>query len=107
MPVYRPYNEVYLSPLQKWLTHCTEDFHAAYYREPFPIKAKFSEEDNSELNLLLTDVKAYKSEMETKMITGELDIEETWPDYIQGLKDRGMDKMVEIWQRAYDNWMKN
>lgn len=107
MPVYRPYNEVYLSPLQKWLTHCTEDFHAAFYREPFPIKAKFSEEDNSELNLLLTDVKAYKSEMETKMITGELDIEETWPDYIQGLKDRGMDKMVEIWQRAYDNWMKN
>ena len=34
MPVYRPYNEVYLSPLQKWLTHCTEDFHAAYPRCP-------------------------------------------------------------------------
>ena len=106
-PLYRNYSAVYTAPAQLWLTHNIVDYYADYYHEGWSSKIKFSKEESDELSLLETDITAYKEEMETKMITGELDIDANWDSYLEGLDKRGLESMLEIYQTAFDRWNSN
>ena len=107
-PTVKDFNAVWTEGSgQAWLTQTLVDNVSDYYVCGWPAKVKYTSEENDELNLLKTDINAYKSEMETKMIIGELDIEETWPTYIEGLKARGLEDMVAIWQLAYERYNAN
>lgn len=51
---------------------------------------------------IFTDLTNYVAEMKAKWVTGELDVNETWDEYVTTLKNMGMDEYVKIYQNAYD-----
>lgn len=68
---------------------------------PFP-PLKFSGEDNAELSVLTTDITGYVDQYMAKVVTGELDLEESWDSYLDTLSKMGVDRMFEIYKAAYD-----
>ena len=60
-------------------------------------------EDAAEYAKLSADVSTYHSEMRAKFISGEVSLDQ-FDTYIQGLKDRGIDRMIEIMQKALDEF---
>lgn len=51
---------------------------------------------------IFTDLTNYVAEMKAKWVTGELDVNETWDEYVTTLKNMGMEEYVAIYQNAYD-----
>lgn len=64
---------------------------------------KYLDEEANEISLLLTDIESYTDEMVTKMITGEISLDQ-FETFREGLKARNVDRMMEIHQKAYDRW---
>lgn len=60
-------------------------------------------EDNAEYTKIKADVDTYVAEMRAKFISGEVPLDQ-FDSYIQGLKDRGIDRMIEIMQKALDDF---
>lgn len=60
-------------------------------------------EDNAEYAKIKTAVDTYYLEMRAKFISGEVSLDQ-FDTYIQGLKDRGIDRMIEIMQKALDEF---
>lgn len=107
LPVYKAYTLVpEEGTLDAWFKEELQKVQP-YFTVSYPSGVKFTAEENNELSLLETDLRSYKAEMETKMITGELDIDATWDSWIEGLEARGMSRYVEIYQTAYDRYMGN
>lgn len=65
----------------------------------------FTSEESSEANTLLNDVNKYKSTEVTAFISGKRDMK-TYDDYVAQLKKLGADRIVEIYQAAYDRFVK-
>ena len=106
LPLFNEFDYVYY-PEQKGNIHYQVVVNCVpYYKSVFP-SVKFKAEEESERALIFTDIDAYYKEMETRMITGDLDVEENWDTYVQGLKDRGLDRYVEIYQNGLDAWLSN
>ena len=63
----------------------------------------FTTEEQAELDVLSTDLKKYMTENNAKFITGDKSFDE-WDAYVQGYKDMGIDRMLEIYQASYDRW---
>lgn len=91
---------------QNYLIEQTIEHYGPYWHVGWPSSIKYTAEENEELALLNTDINSYKDEMITKMITGEVSTDE-FESYVQGLKDRGLERMLEIQQTAYDRWVEN
>jgi len=60
-------------------------------------------EDNAEYTKLIADCNTYYNEMRAKFISGEVSLDQ-FDTYIQGLKDRGIDRVIEIMQKALDEF---
>lgn len=73
--------------------------------EVFPSSfLKFTSEEQSVITNKFTDIQSYVNEMKSKFITGVEDIDTTWDEYVQGLEDRGLSDVLEVYQAAYDRW---
>lgn len=68
---------------------------------PLPV-LQISSEDNEELSVLKTDITGYVDEYTAKVVTGELDLEESWDNYLDTLEKMGVDRFFEIYKTAYD-----
>lgn len=60
-------------------------------------------EEQSRLDVLLTDINKYAASMEAKLITGEATVDQI-PEMQQQLKDMGVEEVISIYQTAYDRW---
>lgn len=56
-------------------------------------------------DVIMEDVEDYVEEMSNKMIVGAVDIESTWPSYIQTLEDMGIREAVAACQAAYNRYV--
>ena len=65
---------------------------------------EIAEEDMAEYSRISTDVSTYQSEMRAKFVSGEVDIDAEFDNYIQGLKDRGVETMIEMKPKALDKF---
>lgn len=88
------------------LTYDIVTYQAPYYHIGWPDTCKFTADESSELSLIETDLTNYKKTMESKMIIGELKIEDTFNEYINGLNSRNLKRYLEILQTAYDRYEK-
>ena len=61
-----------------------------------------SEEASEEMALLKTTIMDYHSESLVRFVTGDLDIERNWDGYIEQLYSLGLDRYLELLQKAYD-----
>lgn len=72
---------------------------------PFPAM-KYLEEEQEEVNALSTDINAYIDRYLVQVATGELDLNESWEDYLKALRTMGVDRLVEIYRKAYEDSVK-
>lgn len=63
----------------------------------------YTEEESTEMATLRTDIDSYVSEYRAQVVVGELDLEETWDEYIKTLEQMGLERMMEIFDRAYQD----
>ncbi|MGN7454260.1 extracellular solute-binding protein [Paenibacillus pasadenensis] len=69
---------------------------------PFP-NVFLTPEEQSEVTAMLSDMNPYVEQMEAKFITGQEPLS-GWDKYAAQLKKMGSDRIVEIYQAAYDRW---
>jgi hypothetical protein len=62
-------------------------------------------EEASELAKIINNVKTYSDEMESKFITGALDVDKEYDNYVAQLKAFGIERAIEIKQACYDRYM--
>lgn len=72
--------------------------------DPFPVLA-FAEEELNEKSTLATTIEAYYYEYMAQVITGQLDLDNSWDDYLDNMKKMGVDRLIEINQAAYDRYL--
>ena len=65
-------------------------------------KLVHDEADQAEYADLKTVIKTYVQESNTRFIVGELPLSE-WDEHIETLNDMGMERFVELTQKAYEN----
>lgn len=61
----------------------------------------FTEEEGTEVSTIEVEVQKYAKEQRVLFITGQKDIEADWDEYVSGLQSLGIDRMVELYNTAY------
>ncbi|OKP70380.1 ABC transporter substrate-binding protein [Paenibacillus helianthi] len=69
---------------------------------PFP-SVYLSVDEQSEVSALMSDLNTYVKQMEAKFVTGAESLD-NWSKYTDQLKKMESDKIVKIYQDAYDRW---
>ena len=67
-------------------------------------EVNYTDEELRDVTTLLVDIDSYVEQMEAEFITGRRSIEGEWDSFIATLERLGVDRMIEIQQRAYDRW---
>lgn len=68
----------------------------------------YTEEENKVLESTGQDVNKYVEEMRDKFITGDMDLDEDWDEYVETIeKMGGLDELVDVYQDAYDRYQEN
>ena len=70
-----------------------------------PASMSYTEEENLAYTNAYSAIKTYVSEMSLKFLTGEIDIETEYDNFVATLKEMGLDKCQEIQQAAYDRYI--
>ncbi|MEW9107465.1 MAG: ABC transporter substrate-binding protein, partial [Paenibacillus sp.] len=87
---------------EKWLKKETEEKINPIAKIPFP-SVYLSEADQQQVSSMRSDLDKYVEQMEAKFVTGQESLA-NWDKYVETLKKMGADKIVEIYQKAYDQW---
>lgn len=61
-----------------------------------------SADELEEISTITTVVNSYVSSTQYKFITGEMDIDKDWDNFIKELKASNVERLVELYQTAYD-----
>lgn len=72
------------------------------YSEGYLPVLKYSDADMKTLATIEADILAYADTYAAKVITGELELEESWDDYMAQLDAMGLSKLQAIKQASYD-----
>lgn len=62
----------------------------------------YSEQQAADLANIDAVVKSYRDEMNARFITGDANIDTEWDNYIKEMSVKGADKLIQIYQGAYD-----
>jgi putative aldouronate transport system substrate-binding protein len=63
---------------------------------------KFTSDEEEELSMLTISLENYIAASRVSFITGELDLDSDWDAYVSSLSSMGIDRVVELYQGAYD-----
>ena len=74
--------------------------------ETFPALI-YTEEESEARSTLYTDIQLYLKSSKAQFITGEVDIDEGWENYLSTLENMGLSDALAIEQAAYDRLMGN
>lgn len=69
-----------------------------------PARISYTSEESTERAKIVAEVSTYMKENSVKFITGVLDIDAEWDNYVNQLKELGIDRAVEITQAALDRF---
>lgn len=64
-----------------------------------------TQEESVERAAIMTDIETYAKENSTQFITGVLDIETGWDEYISTIEGMNLARAIEITQAAYDRYL--
>jgi putative aldouronate transport system substrate-binding protein len=65
-----------------------------------------TDDEQAEYNDIRTEILSYHNESWIKFITGDLDVDRDWDDYVQTIIKMGGERMIEIAQNVYDRQYK-
>lgn len=78
----------------------------SFMRTAYP-DVYFSEDTQKRLAVLATDIGAYVNQFIVQAVTGDINVESEWENYLATLKKMGLEEMVKIHQDGYDQYIKN
>lgn len=81
------------------------DFEQDPYGYPNWVKKSMTAEEGEVIGTYLTDVETYVDETVPKIIFGEYDVEEFYPEFKATLVELGIEKILEVYQAVYDRGM--
>lgn len=84
------------------LEEATRQHRVPFYHVGWPT-LKYTAEEADEIALIKVDIDDYYNQMFAKFVTGEESLD-NFDAFVQGLKDRNLDRLVELQQQAYDRW---
>lgn len=90
-------NEAYLGEQSRKL--------AAHGRVALPVM-HCTEDEAAELATLTADLNSYLVQYRAQVIIGELDLEESWDNYVATLNQMGLERLMEIHTRSYEDAVK-
>lgn len=67
---------------------------------PMPVLS-YTEEESETRGTIKADVTAYIDQYVAQVVTGELDLDASWEDYLKTLKDMRVEELIKIYQDAY------
>ena len=70
------------------------------------LNLKYTPEEETEYQNIMANIKPYVSQMFQEWILGTKDIEESYDDFVKELKNRKIDRAIEINQAAYETFLK-
>lgn len=96
--VFGTYSELNLSAMELW-TETADDLYT------LPAAMELSIEENEEYSGIWSDLSTYANTEIFKFVMGEYNFEEDWDNFIDQLKEMGIEDCVEIYQTAYDRYV--
>lgn len=90
------------SEVEDWVVEQNEEKLVPIAKIPFP-NVYLTNDAQTEVSALLSDLNTYVEQMEAKFVTGQEPLS-NWDAYVAQLKKMGSDRIVEIYQEAYDQW---
>lgn len=63
-------------------------------------------DESSECNLIYADIKTHVSESVLKFVTGKMDVDTEFDNYVQIIWDLGLEEVIEFHQFAYDRYLR-
>lgn len=66
---------------------------------------KYSADDLNTMAVTQANITSIIDNQWSLWMTGEQDIDSTWDAYVQSVKDAGLDKILQIRQKAFDNYL--
>ena len=63
----------------------------------------YTAEETETIAALRADLDTYVNQYGAQVITGAIDLDESWEDYVSTMDAMGASELFEIYQRAYDN----
>lgn len=95
----------YIDPETKPYTYAENEFYKMY-RESGKVYTypdiTYNEDEVERVADIRADMSPYASQFATQVIAGEIDLEAEWDNYIEQLKEMGLDEYNEIINAAYD-----
>ena len=74
-----------------------------YAETPFDLTTLVLTQDETDTyNDAWTDINAYITESTAKFITGELDVEADWDNFVKDLEKMGLQDVIDVYQAAYN-----
>lgn len=89
--------------LQWFMSEACKEYYIPYAREVLPSVIILADMQD-EYNRISTDLTAYYKEWMAAFLVGEADIndDDTWNEYLEGLNDLGIEDYVEIYKTSYE-----
>lgn len=75
-----------------------------FIKEAWPLFT-YTEEENQQMRSVAPDIETYVNEMQAKFITGKTPFTE-WDNYVQTIKNMGLDKYMQVYKAAYERYKK-
>ncbi len=91
------------NPYEKFLQPQNERIYP-YQQEMFP-QTYFPLESQTRIASLTADINAYVTQSMAQFVTGDLNIDNDWDNYMNTLKRMGVDDLIKIYQDRYDNYL--
>ncbi|WP_059051041.1 extracellular solute-binding protein [Paenibacillus senegalimassiliensis] len=85
-----------------WIDKENQEKLVPFGKVPFP-NAFLTNQEQSEVSSLLSDLDTYVTQMEAKFVTGQEPLT-NWDKYASQLQKMGSERIVEVYQAAYDRW---
>lgn len=80
----------------------------SYVPEEIWSRFTYTADENKVLESTGQDVNKYVEEMRDKFITGDMDLDSDWDDYVETIeKMGGLDELMDVYQNAYDRYQES
>lgn len=96
--VYSLWNDAQLSSAELWCSNISGE-------NQLPTYMAMTTEESEEFSAVAGDLITYVSENLSKLMLGELNLEEDLDTFISTIKDMGMDQLLELQQATYERYL--
>ena len=104
-PIWYDWSCEYNVPTMPEASKECNDMWACYDADYMWPSVTLTADETSESASMLGELNTYVSEYTLKAIAGEVDVEETWDDYIKTLESLGSGQVLKIYQDALDRYL--